>query len=186
MKNLFIIGGWSNKSISSCCVYNIISNTWSQIPDLNEARERAACAVFEGRIVVTGGYDLKSVEQYDYYENKWKYLPNMIEERSDHAAVSMGNKLFVIGSHETSNCEIFDSRSRKFASIKSFVKLPEIDDYYFKAVCVGYYIFVIHGFFGFNETKNYIYDVDKQMWSNFDSEVCENNFFSNCVKYYAQ
>ena len=141
MKNLFIIGGWSNKSISSCCVYNIISNTWSQIPDLNEARERAACAVFEGRIVVTGGYDLKSVEQYDYYENKWTYLPDMIEERSVHAAVSMGSKMFVIGGYTTSRCEMFDSISRKFTLLRAFSNVSSIVSSC-TAACISNYIIV--------------------------------------------
>ena len=110
----------------------------------------------------------------------------MNEKRCHHAAVSMGNKMFVIGGNETSSCEIFDSFSRSFTSIKSFVKLPELDDYYFQAVCVGNYITVIHGFFNSKETKVYIYDVDKQMWSNTDSEFCKNLFGSNCVKYYTQ
>ena len=43
--------------------------TWSEIADLNEARDCAECTVFEGKIVVTGGeYKwslLKSVEAYD-------------------------------------------------------------------------------------------------------------------------
>ena len=42
--------------------------------DMNQNRENAACAVYEGKIVVSGGYKydeiFKSVEAYDYYEKK--------------------------------------------------------------------------------------------------------------------
>ena len=129
---------------------------------------------------------MKSVEKYDYYENKWTFLPDMNKERSQHAAVSMGNKIFVIGGCYTTSSEVFDSCSRKFTKIKSFVKLSAIDKSYFKAVCVGSYIFVIRGLFNSEETIIHIYDVDKQMWSNVDSEICKNLYGSNCVKYYTQ
>ena len=64
--------------------------------DLSVARHYAACTVFEGKIVVTGGYNsndglLKSVEEYDYYESKQDYLPYMVEKRCDHATISIGN-----------------------------------------------------------------------------------------------
>ena len=59
---------------------------WNKIADLNVARDCAACTVFEGKIVVTGGksswYQLRSVEAYDYKEKKWTFLPDMIEKES--------------------------------------------------------------------------------------------------------
>ena len=59
-------------------------------------RKFAACTVFEGKIVVSGGVQSNTVESYDFYENKWTYLPSMIEYRYFHGSVSVGNKLFVI------------------------------------------------------------------------------------------
>ena len=42
----------------------------------------SACAVFEGKIVATGGCRVKgkrkSAESYDHHENKWSHLPDMI------------------------------------------------------------------------------------------------------------
>ena len=69
MSKLYLIGGYikrSCKSPNSCCIYDINSNTWNEITNLNVARNYAACTVFEGKIVVTGGKynlpQLKSVE----------------------------------------------------------------------------------------------------------------------------
>ena len=50
MKKLFLIGGWIEsirKSIRSCCFYNIVRDNWTQIADLNEARDSAACKVLQ-------------------------------------------------------------------------------------------------------------------------------------------
>ena len=102
MSNLYLVGGCiiGYKSLSTCYTYDTNTNTWNEIADLNVARYYAACTVFEGKIVVTGGENnwssLKSVEAYDYYENKWTFLPEMVEERYFHATVSMGNKMYII------------------------------------------------------------------------------------------
>ena len=114
-QNLYVI--YSYVYSSKCIVYNDKDDKWSQIADLNEERIAAAFTVFEGKIVVSGGFQ-SSVEAYDYYENKWTFLPDMIHSLRQHVSVSIGNKLFVIGGFEKS-CEIFDSFSRKFCSIKT-------------------------------------------------------------------
>ena len=189
MKNIFVIGECNESSYESLkfsFTYSYKIDKWKQIAKFNVARHCAACTIFEGKIVVTGGdidnEALKSVEAYDYYENKWTYLPDMIEERRLHATVSMGNKMFVIGGYKISSCETFDSHSRIFTSIKSFSTIPIIDNSYLKAVCLGNYIIVLNIVLH----KVYMYDVDKQMWSNVDSDFCKNLKGSNCVKYFTQ
>ena len=114
MQNIYVI-----RYDGSCFLYNFEANKLIRIAFMKELRYYASCTVFEGKVVVTGGSDKKSVEAYDYYENKWTYLPDMIEKRSYHASVSMGNKLFVVGGDSISSCEVFDNCSRKFTIIKS-------------------------------------------------------------------
>ena len=172
MSKMYIIGGYvrNDKNISSTCyTYNIKTNERIDIADLNQARSCAACKVFEGKIVVTGGFSsldscqLKSVKSYDYYENKWTYLPDMNDKRCFHAAVSMGNKLFVIGGIRTTSCEMFDSCSRIFININSEMKVSALDKYYFRAFCVGYYILVFHHSESL-KTVIYLYDISGYKW----------------------
>ena len=59
-QNLFIIGGEIRgnnyvKYLRSCLVYDIKCDNWSLIADMKEERSGAACAVHEGKIVVSGG-----------------------------------------------------------------------------------------------------------------------------------
>ena len=84
-QNLYIVGGEkSRQSTKSCFVYHMKCNRWRQIADMNVNRENAACTVYEGKIVVSGGYCrlksafgnwrdkvlLKSVEVYEFYGNR--------------------------------------------------------------------------------------------------------------------
>ena len=105
-----------------------------------EDRPFAACAIFGGRIVVSGGENTsrltsrgpgpikKSVEVYDHCANSWHRMPDMIRERSHHASVSIKNKLYMIGGADMScRCEVYDSLSKVFVYIKSTYQLHDID-----------------------------------------------------------
>ena len=69
---------------------------------MNNARSNAACTIFEGKLVVSGGCNnnndrvLKSVEAYDHHENKWSNSPDMVDGRALHGSVTMGNKFLVL------------------------------------------------------------------------------------------
>ena len=126
MKELYVIkiGQYFGEiNTYSCLKYNLNRKKWINTAAPNEIRYFAASAVFEGKIVVSGGIEYykkrskRTVEAYDHYENQWAYLPEMIKGRSDHSLVSMGNKLFVIDGWTTNSCEVFDSKSRKFSCI---------------------------------------------------------------------
>ena len=131
-KNLYIVNE------TSFFLYNLKNDQWTQKAKMNQTRNYAACTVFEGKIVVTGGVSLKSVEAYDYYENKWNYLSDMIKKRYHHSSVSMGNKMFVVGGGENTDelaGEVFDSFSRKFTYI-SYATIKGINQYKSEALCV--------------------------------------------------
>ena len=174
----------------SCFAHNYHENNRNELARMNTSRISPTCAVFEGKIIVTGGknndHTLKSIESYDYYENKWTNLPNMLEERNDHAAVSMGNKLFVIGGRYTTNCEVFDSFSRKFTEINSRIKFSVIKKWYFDAICIGKYIVVFQRFRYHTDTIIYLYDVCENKWFHIECEFTRDLFYSSFVKYYVQ
>ena len=115
MQKVFIINEFNYEN---SWYYDIKTNIWTSIASMIEKRRYAACAVFEGKIVVSGGkkkekisnevnqdgsmylslgckiIKLKSIEGYDFYENKWYYFPEMLSPRSNHFAISIGNKMF--------------------------------------------------------------------------------------------
>ena len=106
--------------LSSFLKFDAKSNGW-EAGDMGEEIVSAACAVFQGRVVVSGGFDLDSypasrhVEACDHFSRSWAPMPDMVEARRDHAMVAAGNKLFVVGGMRRS-CEVFDGG--RFVAIK--------------------------------------------------------------------
>ena len=97
---------------------------------MNVRRCGATCTVFEGKIVVTCGYNgtsYNSVEANDHHENKWTYLPGMIQRRLHHSSVSLGNKLRLILGHYKNKLEVLNSDTRTFSIINYKMKFPNIE-----------------------------------------------------------
>ena len=74
MQKLFVISYLANSNNSK--FYDKESNKWCNITAMNKVRQNTACTVFEGKIIVSGGFysrhrkhKLKSVEVYDHHEN---------------------------------------------------------------------------------------------------------------------
>ena len=186
-QDLFIIGGSYdyNKLLNTCLKYDVKQNKQNNIAKINERRSKLSCTVFNGKIAISGGFDigyqyngfLKSVESYDHHKHKWILLADMEFKRIGHSAVSMSNKMFIIGSfnqrYSVLPCEVYGKISNKFSCIEP----PGIDDMSISNVieqpyCVGNKIVIITGWYE-NTTWFNVYDVDKNSWSGKNS--CVNN-----------
>ena len=177
MDKIFIVGGCFYDGdfaiTNSCLEFNTKDESWKVVSKMNVGREYAACAVFQGKIVVSGGsdinrHDLKSVESYDAFADEWSRMPNMIESKYNHCSVVVKDKLFVIG---RKSCEMFDSFCKKFVA----VKVPLYTNCC-KSVAIGNKIVV------FQEQRSFVfcYDVDKKRWS---KEPCAETKCLNSFSY---
>ena len=172
MNKIFIFGGsFYNKkenrllTTSSCLEFDRIKLSFEEKTRMNEVRRYAACVVFQGSVVVSGGKnyngnDSKTVESYEVFANKWTSMPNMLKVNSYHNLVVVKDKLFVIG-RERESCEVFDNVCKKFVALK-----PKTNITYSKCMQI------VNKFFIFQETRSSLicYDVDKDEWS---EEPCE-------------
>ena len=167
MDKVFIIGGFCrddgrSTDTTSCLQFDTKAKnrSWKKVTGMNERRTSAACAVFEGRIVASGGKsginmgDLSTVETYDVFGNEWSSLPNMIKPRSRHNMVVVRDKLFVIG-EGTNSCELFDKTCNKFVALKS----KKFNGYH-QVVSIGETIYVFE-----SHLYMYSYDVSTDKWS---------------------
>ena len=176
MDDILIFGGCHRKhksySTNSCLKFDTSDSSWKSVASMNESRSFAACAVFEGSIVVCGGYTdnvcLCTVESYDVIADEWSSMPDMINRAKEHSLVVVRNKLFVIG---YKLFEVFDNTCKKFLSIKVPYK-----NLLGKSISIGNKILIIQAY------TPYIifYDVDKDEWY---EKSCEPSFMDfNCVK----
>ena len=193
MQKIYVIGGFRKtqhkigSSIASCMCYDIKRNKWTYTASMIKSRTNASCAVFEGKIFVTGGiikrhkfFALNSTEAYCFHENEWTQFPDMLVKRGDHVTVSMCNKLFVI---DRNNCEVFESVTNKFLLIEN---LPEIN-LFVNAVSIGYKIYVFKDVrrFWCSEHKNEMLILsynNKQNALIQESKVQSNCRVFNCAK----
>ena len=190
MKCLYVFGGLKHmrynalKKFSTCKKYSLITGKWRSIPSLKILRYSAACTVFGGKIVVSGGYntsELTSVEAYDHHFKNWTTLPDMIESRYDHGAVSMGNKMFVIGGKYNLTCEVLNSVSRKFTCIRQLL-IPENVGYAMSGLTIGYKIIDFPKYTWSTEKKSLIYDVLTDKWEVKEIELISTNRVHSCSR----
>ena len=97
---------------------------WELTAGMKRDRFGASCAVFEGRIVVSGGNHLPawqvpsdSVEGYDAAADVWTSMPKLVDGRDNHSMVVTRGKL--IGGSSIGTCEVLDGTSKKFVLLKS-------------------------------------------------------------------
>ena len=189
MKYLYVFSGVKDLNydkLSTSIKYSCKTGKWNYIASLKTERYSAACTVFDGKIVVSGGFNnyfgqLSSVESYDHHENKWTNLPDMIEARDNHAAVSNGDKMFVIGGDDNLTSEAFDIVSRKFTCIKQLI-IPETFTCTMYAVSIGYKIIVFPRLNGLEYKKCLNYDVLTDKWETKEIELVSTRRVHSCSR----
>ena len=190
MQKLIVIGGCKDcDTLNSCMAYDIKTNKWTYIASMNVSRKDTSCTVFQGKVVVTGGWIrssfryLKSVEAYCFHENKWTQLPDMLKKRCNSSTVSIGNKMFVISNADFDNSEVFDSITNKFTLLKKNPHINNIDCYLFKifaiAIPVGYkiHVFIVEEYKEKRRVSLFCYDIIEKSWTSDDT--CNNKCYDS-------
>ena len=62
---------------------NTRKNIWKEVSKMSSARSVASSVVFEGRVVVTGGWNILAeetnlVEAYDHINDSWTSMPSAL------------------------------------------------------------------------------------------------------------
>ena len=185
MGEIFTMAGIFVNSTNSCVKFNVKDKIWVEIANLIEGREYAACAVYKGRIVVSGGHSgrdsvsLNTVEAYDHVADAWTPMTSMVEARSYHKTVAFRNKLFVLGGN-SATMEVFDSD--KFALLKPSTETL-LNNFYLRrptgAFLIEDKIFVFK-----NERKSVlVYDVIEGKWMLKSCQITRNLEGLCCVKF---
>ena len=98
---IFVIGGWNERNLQECEVYNVNNETWTTIASTEEPRLRSSAVVQDYRIFVAGGQTdgspLSSIEIYDPFENKWSMCGSMSRTLFSHCMASLNGSIYVAG-----------------------------------------------------------------------------------------
>ena len=194
MGDIFVFGGNVNSNvegywygtpveINSCVKFNTTDCTWKEVAKMREAKDDASCSVFEGKLVVSGGFadyqeGIKTVEAYDHVANTWTYMPDLVDGRYQHRSCAMKNKLYII-SGSAHSLEVYSSYCNKFELLKppknSLNCICGIAD---GAVLVGNKIVLLFG----GSKRCLIYNVETADWSEESVQLLENIYYVSTVK----
>ena len=162
-------------------VFNPVDCQWREVAGLNEPRECCSCCVFQGKVVVSGGWinlrNLKSVESYDHASDAWTFMPDMLEDRVGHTSAAVRNKLFLIGGN-CDMCEVFDSHSNLFTLLKSPAKLFDQTNTEIATASIANKIV----FIGEQSIVGECFDVEKDKWVGDSCELDGDIMELSCVK----
>ena len=154
---------------------------WKNIAKMRHKRRDAACSVYRGQVVVTGGCyqnePMRNVESYDHALDEWVEMPSMINAQYRHSQVTVKNKLFII-SCDRSICEVFDSHCQQFVLINKPKTFYADYNSPFGAFSVGKKIVAYDSW---RHTFS-CYDIEKDKWSEEEFELTKNLGAFACVK----
>ena len=109
---IYCIGGKVKRYSDSDKVFRIDLSErtlkWNEIAPMNHARSNMGCAVFDNKLIVTGGngQDMDSTEFYDEESNEWRLLRCCLNEtRHGNALVACQSRLYAIGGFGISSVE---------------------------------------------------------------------------------
>jgi len=103
-------------------VLDLDSNTWSEAPSLQMARDTAVVAA-DGKVFAIGGFAggkgaMNKVESYDPTDMVWQKLPDMPFNMSAHSAVAVDNQIFTFGDYrELDRVAVLDLESGEWQRV---------------------------------------------------------------------
>ena len=119
----------SNDTTNTAEIYNPLSNSWAEAPQMVYARVRHAATLLpNGRVLLTGGVGngghLRTAEVFDPLagpSGAWTRVSNMNGSRSRHTATLLldGRVLVVGGEEGVSSAEIYDYREDQWYPVES-------------------------------------------------------------------
>ncbi|XP_071787115.1 kelch-like protein 8 isoform X2 [Asterias amurensis] len=107
---LFVVGGRgaSGDPFKSIECYDLRSNRWFHVAELNCKRRHVGVIAASGKVYAVGGHDgkdhLNSLEAFNPKTNKWKLLSPMKTKRRGLAVAQLGGPLYAIGGLDDNMC----------------------------------------------------------------------------------
>ena len=109
---VYIFGGWDDneENFKSVEKYSVVTNSWSNVAEIYDARELFCACAFMNKIFIIGGsreiVENKTCLQFDTNHHNWKIVANMDEIRVGGCCVLFEEKIIVAGSYDLNLEEI--------------------------------------------------------------------------------
>ena len=90
--------------------FNPCTNTWRNMPSLQDIRVCPSVCTLDNKIFVLGGWGDTTCEMLDLSDDDphWRYIAQMNREHFGGGAVVIERKIYVLGGVHTTNVEVYD------------------------------------------------------------------------------
>ena len=92
---IYVTGGSDSPTMSGVDCYDLDTNTWSQMANMNIGRYGHSLVSLHGRLYAIGGYRVDSVEVYDPDNNTWTLLQQKLDGTMAGAGAGLIKKYYV-------------------------------------------------------------------------------------------
>lgn len=152
---VYVIGGREANGTALEVVerYDPVSDTWSPVDSLSDARFNASATVFNGQILLSGGRDdddlTDDVEVYNPVDGNWESFDSIQDDREGHSMFSDGTDVFVFGGLNEngqfrSDTEVYNEGTESWDDYPFWVLEPPRAA--FAAIPVGQGVLIFGGF----------------------------------------
>ncbi|XP_043918874.1 kelch-like protein 5 isoform X2 [Protopterus annectens] len=125
---LFAVGGMdATKGATSIEKYDLRTNTWTQVANMNGRRLQFGVAVLDDKLFVVGGRDglktLNTVECYNPKTKTWNVMPPMSTHRHGLGVAVLEGPMYAVGGHDgwsyLNTVERWDPQARQWNFVAS-------------------------------------------------------------------
>ncbi|XP_071088582.1 kelch-like protein 5 isoform X3 [Haliotis cracherodii] len=123
---MYAVGGMDcTKGATSIEKYDLRTNTWTQVANMNGRRLQFGVAVLEDKLFVVGGRDglktLNTVECYDPKKKSWTLMPPMSTHRHGLGVGVLEGPMYAVGGHDgwsyLNTVERWDPQARQWSYV---------------------------------------------------------------------
>ncbi len=168
--SMYLLGGFDENGweISDVDRYDYLSETWTELPPMSNARANFDAAALNGRIWIAGGqYNWSYQNRFEYYDiatDSWNTQPsNMPYAASGLGMGAFGTKIYVIGGEtdagESASLFEYDINSDTWTQLSDMPGGPRS---YIAATTVGDKLYVVGGWDAM--TRAEAYDISSSTW----------------------
>jgi len=164
---IFVFGGYFSGALVTCQKYNILTDTWSSIPNMAAAKQYMSAARLGNYIYVFGSSGNSAIYKYDIAGNTWT---TQVTTHSDYSysAVTVGNYIYIFGGHNSSNVvKKYDPINDTWITSPTLTPIPGAGLESGNAFVHGTYVYLLGG--SLAKTQFLRYNTVSNSWTALDS-----------------
>ena len=124
-KTLYVFGGYNFGTISSVEAFDLFTNTWTRVGDLNHAVDAASIGIYGNKVLIFGGWqgfseESAAIQCFDTATNTCSVIGSLPSPQKESRAVTFENKTYIACTNGDVYCFQPESGAKLVNRVKDF------------------------------------------------------------------